>query len=103
MINTPHATGTTLGDAVVLQLSVERTSADLEDVGGAFAVATGQLQGVQNVQRNGDQVIVAGNGPILAKVAARLAQDDQAPMDLRQDQATLEQVFLSLTGREIRA
>jgi len=62
-----------------------------------------QVEGVQNVQQNGDQVIVAGNGPILAKVAARLAQDDQAPMDLRQDQTTLEQVFLSLTGREIRA
>ena len=61
-----------------------------------------QVEGVQDVQRNGDQMIVAGNGPILARVAARLAQDEITPSDLRQDRATLEQVFLSLTGGEIR-
>ena len=46
---------------------------------------------------------VFGDGALLAHVATALAQQDLAPGDLRSVQATLEDVFLALTGREIRS
>jgi ABC-2 type transport system ATP-binding protein len=49
------------------------------------------------------QVTVSGNGPLLARVATALAQHNIAPADLRVQQANLEDVFLTLTGRKIRA
>jgi ABC-2 type transport system ATP-binding protein len=60
------------------------------------------VEGVTNVTRQNQHVIVHGNGPLLARVAVALAQHDITPTDLHVEQANLEDVFLALTGRKIR-
>jgi len=60
------------------------------------------LPGVNRVATEGNQVSVFGEGALLARVATALAQQDLIPDDLRSKQPTLEDVFLALTGREIR-
>lgn len=61
-----------------------------------------EVAGVTAVTRQNAQVTVQGGGPLLANVAAALAQYNIAPADLRVQQANLEDVFLALTGRNIR-
>jgi len=61
------------------------------------------VPGVASVAITGRQVTVEGSGPLLAHTAAALVAHGLAPLDLRAEQATLEDVFLALTGREIRA
>jgi ABC-2 type transport system ATP-binding protein len=61
------------------------------------------VAGVTAVTQQEQQVTVRGSGPLLAKVATALAQYNIAPADLSVHQANLEDVFLSLTGRRIRA
>ncbi|MEM7117775.1 MAG: ABC transporter ATP-binding protein [Chloroflexota bacterium] len=61
------------------------------------------VEGVTQVEQNGRLVTVHGNGPILARVAAALDKHNIAPSDLHVDRANLEDVFLALTGRQIRA
>ena len=55
---------------------------------------------VTAVERNRDRFEVRGDGPVLAYVAAALVAHGIAPVDLRQERATLEDVFLSLTAEE---
>lgn len=61
-----------------------------------------QVTGVTRVDREGSEVVVHGNGPLMAHVAAALAENAIEPADLRTEQASLEDVFLALTGRAIR-
>ena len=61
------------------------------------------VEGVTNVTTSGRQVVVQGNDTLLARVAAALAQQNITPSDLHVEQANLEDVFLALTGRQIRA
>jgi ABC-2 type transport system ATP-binding protein len=60
------------------------------------------LPGVDRVDRDGEQVVVTGDGPLLATVAAALADRAVAVADLRSDEANLEDAFLALTGRALR-
>ncbi len=60
------------------------------------------VPGVSDVQRIGNEVVVAGSGQFLAGVATALAERGQSPSDLRTEQAGLEDVFIALTGRKIR-
>jgi ABC-2 type transport system ATP-binding protein len=53
---------------------------------------------VAEVSRDRDRYEVRGEGPVLAYVAAELVAHGIAPADLRQERATLEDVFLVLTG-----
>jgi ABC-2 type transport system ATP-binding protein len=57
---------------------------------------------VTRVTRHGPRVEVEGTGPVLALVAASLVEHGIAPADLRLEQSTLEEVFLSITGRDVR-
>lgn len=61
------------------------------------------VAGVTAVSQHNRRVTVSGSGPLLAHVATALAQHNIAPADLRLQQADLEDVFLALTGRDIRA
>jgi ABC-2 type transport system ATP-binding protein len=47
-------------------------------------------------------VVVTGDGPLLATVAAALADRAVAVADLRTEEASLEDAFLALTGRALR-
>jgi ABC-2 type transport system ATP-binding protein len=58
--------------------------------------------GVEGVDRDGDQVVVTGDGPLLATVAAALADQAVPVADLRTEEANLEDAFLALTGRALR-
>ena len=60
------------------------------------------VSGVSRAVREGDEVIVYGSGPLMARVAAALAERGVTPPDLRAEQPNLEDVFLALTGRKIR-
>jgi len=60
------------------------------------------LPGVRRVSQEGGKVSVFGEGALLARVATALAQQNLAPADMRSVQVTLEDVFLALTGRQIR-
>jgi len=56
---------------------------------------------VHNFSRHGQRIEVEGDGPVLAMVAAELVKHDIVPIDLRKEQATLEDVFLIITGRSV--
>ena len=61
-----------------------------------------KVSGVTAVRQRNQDITVSGKGPLLANVAAALAQHNIAPADLRVQQANLEDVFLALTGQAIR-
>ncbi len=56
---------------------------------------------VQKVSRHSDQVEVEGSGAVLALVAAALVEHGIAPADLRVERPTLEDAFITITGRAI--
>jgi ABC-2 type transport system ATP-binding protein len=55
---------------------------------------------VKSVDVQGRSVVVTGDGPVLAHVGASLVSRGVAPVDLRLQRATLEDVFLRIVGRE---
>lgn len=69
-----------------------RFTADGADLSWLSAVA-----GVREVIGDRGRYEVRGEGPLLAHVAAALVSRGIAPLDLRSERATLEDVFLSLT------
>jgi ABC-2 type transport system ATP-binding protein len=83
--------------------SLNRETKVLFSVPNGFQAARLEnVSGVSSVNQYDRQITVSGNGPLLANVAAALAQHNIAPADLRVQQANLEDVFLALTGRTIR-
>jgi ABC-2 type transport system ATP-binding protein len=83
--------------------SLNRETKVLFSVPNGFQAARLEnVSGVSAVNQYDRQITVSGNGPLLANVAAALAQHNIAPSDLRVQQANLEDVFLALTGRTIR-
>jgi ABC-2 type transport system ATP-binding protein len=61
------------------------------------------LKGVNRVEQIGEQVIVYGNGnEFLSNVLNVLTSNNIKFRDLRTEQPNLEDVFLSLTGKEIK-
>jgi ABC-2 type transport system ATP-binding protein len=61
-----------------------------------------QIPQVRSVARHGPRVEVEGSGPVLALVAASLVAHGITPSDLRMEQPTLEDVFLTITGHKDR-
>ena len=60
------------------------------------------LEGVQRVERQGDQVILYGQGAQLIGAVVKTLETEGISFDnLRSDTANLEDVFLTLTGRQI--
>ncbi len=64
--------------------------------------AISRLEGVNSVERQNGDVIVAGSGPLLLRVVTALNERNYQPAELRSEQVTLEDAFLALTGRAIR-
>jgi ABC-2 type transport system ATP-binding protein len=60
------------------------------------------MAAVDSVRRRGEAVEVQGTGPVLALVAAELVARGIVPEDLRVERPTVEDAFLTLTGRTIR-
>ncbi len=57
---------------------------------------------VSEVRDEGGRISIRGDGPLLAAVVGSLARKGITPTDLRTEHATLEDVFIALTGRGIR-
>ena len=74
------------------------------DATGNFAPEPLQaLSGVSRVERNGERVIVHGRGETLVgEVANLLTASGIRFRDLRTEQPTLDDFFLTMTGREMR-
>lgn len=61
------------------------------------------LEGVRRVERSGERVIVYGQGETLvSEVINTLTRSGLRFRDLRTEQPTLDDVFLTVTGREMR-
>jgi len=73
---------------------------------GLAEEAVGQLRslpGVTRVERSGDRVLVSGSGDgLVSSVVGALEAARVRFRDLRTEQPSLEDVFLALTGREMR-
>lgn len=61
-----------------------------------------RLEGVHTVERQNGDVVVSGEGALLFNIASEFNRIGFLPTDLRSEAATLEDVFLSLTGRALR-
>lgn len=59
-----------------------------------------QVDEVDGVSRQGRRVTVTGHGALLASVAAALVAHGLKPIDLASQRASLEDVFLTITGEE---
>lgn len=75
----------------------------------AFTAAAGcelgfqSIPGVSRIDRDGDRIVVQGSGDgMVGEVVNALTGNGIAFRDLRTEQATLEDVFLKLTGKEMR-
>ncbi len=73
-------------------------------VDGAFTPELLQtLKGVRRVEQSGERVIVYGHGETLVSdVINTLTMSGLRFRDFRTEQSTLDDVFLTLTGREMR-
>ncbi len=73
-------------------------------MGGPFdETALTSLPGVRRVERIGERAIVYGEEDrLVGRVVAALEEAGVPFTDLRTEQPTLEDVFFTLTGREIR-
>ena len=89
-IDTPAGLVAGLGDGQRLRF---RPSIPFED-----AVLT-ELPDVASVRRSGHQVEVRGGGDLLTAVTSTLARHQVVAVDLRLEQATLDDAFVALTGR----
>jgi ABC-2 type transport system ATP-binding protein len=96
-LDTPAALVRSLGGEERVAFSVDET------LPAEFARA---LSGSARIEAQGDRVIVRGTGerqvPLVVDVVGLLAKLVIRFHDLRTEQPTLEDVFLKLTGREIR-
>jgi ABC-2 type transport system ATP-binding protein len=54
------------------------------------------------VRRTGAQIEVTGRGDLLQTVTSELARRGVVAVDLRLDQATLDDAFVALTGRSVQ-
>lgn len=61
-----------------------------------------RIDGVTRVERCGDGIAVAGDGPLLARVAHELVDRGVEPPDLRVELPTLEDAYLALTAASPR-
>jgi ABC-2 type transport system ATP-binding protein len=61
------------------------------------------LPEVASVRRRGNQVEVTGRGDLLGAVTAVLARNHITVADLRTEQASLDDAFVELTGRQLSA
>ncbi len=90
--DTPQGLITTYADRIKVIFST-----DVEDISWLDA-----LPQVISVTRRGQRVEVEGSGAVLAAVAAELVGHSILPADLRAEQPTLEDVFLSITGSKVQ-
>ncbi len=91
-LDTPQGLITTYASQIRVVFSTDRTDLSWLE----------RIPQVHRVARHGPRVEVEGSGPVLALVAASLVEHGITPSDLRMEQPTLEDVFLTITGHAPR-
>ena len=91
-LDTPQGLITTYASQIRVIFSTERTDLSWLE----------EIPQVSRVTRRGPRVEVEGSGPVLAVVAAALVNHGITPSDLRAEQPTLEDVFLTITGHGVK-
>ena len=95
-LDTPAALVRTLGVAQRIAFGANGMT---DDVVGALAA----VPGVQRVERSGERIVVHGQSDeVLARILEVLRQARLSFHELQTEQPNLEDVFLALTGREMR-
>jgi ABC-2 type transport system ATP-binding protein len=89
-IDTPDGLIERFGGGVTVTFSTDATELGFLD----------ELDEVEGVTREGRRVTVVGHGALLASAAAALVAHDLKPLDLATHRASLEDVFLTITGEE---
>jgi ABC-2 type transport system ATP-binding protein len=59
------------------------------------------LPEVRRVERRGERLVVTGRGNVLHAVTSLLARRQVIAVDLRVEQANLDDAFVALTGRKL--
>jgi len=88
-------------EALIRSLQAE-SSLSFGVVNGFDPAFLRELPGVSEAFTERDRVVVRGSNSLLAPVAVELDRRGVEVHDLRMGRATLEDVFLALTGREMR-
>ena len=110
-LDTPEQLVNSLGMATRITFQVNgrtklgRNTGGEREIGTAFdAAQVGVLDGVQRVEKEGDQVTIFGQGTqLIGAVVNSLEAEGVQFQNLRTEQANLEDVFLALTGREVES
>jgi ABC-2 type transport system ATP-binding protein len=89
-------------EALIRSLGVEKRLIFTLPPGQAVPPLTGLPQ-VRRVEQSGERVVVSGQGERFVSAVVYALEDAGVPfLDLRTEQPNLEDVFLALTGREMR-
>jgi ABC-2 type transport system ATP-binding protein len=88
-------------EALIRDLDAE-TSVRVGAADGFDAASLRTVPGVRRVTREGDDVVVHGSGPLLARVVVALDRRGVIPTDVSVGKPTLEDVFIEKTGRKFR-
>ncbi len=108
-LDTPANLVSQLGMATRIAFQVNDHTGSAQKDGGSESSAAvfdaariGVIDGVQRVEQEADQVLVYGQGAGLVGAVVTTLETNGVPfLNLRTEQADLEDVFLKLTGREI--
>jgi len=89
-------------ESLIRSLGVEKRLVFTMDNGDSLRPLH-SLPQVQRVERSGRRVVVSGQGERFASAVVSALEEAHVPFDeLRTEQPNLEDVFLALTGREVR-
>ncbi len=87
---------------VLIQKDSPEGSVRLEGVEGLDPAALGDLDGVSRAGWEGDELVVYGHGPLLARVIVALDDRGFTPSGVSVGRRSLEDVFVEKTGRKVR-
>jgi ABC-2 type transport system ATP-binding protein len=59
------------------------------------------IPGVTAVSWEGAEIVVAGSGNVVPLMVTALSAEQIVPLDMRVEQANLEDAFVALTGRQL--
>lgn len=88
-------------EALISSISPE-TNVRFGGLNGFDPAPLGDLPGVSRVEREADEVVVYGDGPLLARTVVELDRNGITPTEVSVSNPTLEDVFIEKTGRKIR-
>lgn len=87
---------------VLIQEGDPESSVRFEGLDGLDLTILQELEGVSRTEWDGDELVVYGGGPLLARVIVELDHRGITPSGVTIGRRTLEDVFVEKTGRKVR-